>query len=549
VRSQPSPLDPLSAREEAHRPARLDLFFPLLYLLLAGALWLAWGRTHEADANFIAYRFASNLHAGRALLYGTPAPAVSTYPLVPSLLALIALPGISLPTLGAVLSILATAVGAFSLSRLVNAGRWGGIAYVIAVAGLPSPVVLTMLALALAGLDAARQRRWMLSGVLIGLAILAEPSAILLAVLALILALRQGGSVWRYALPVIAIPGVIFLVVKFSLDPGGASLVSIIPGPLTVMLASLALVALARHFNTLRDAPYGAVLAAWSASLALLALLGGNLPNAAILPGLIALATLLSLRPLVVVAACADLVLSATLLNASVASPASIATGQWLAANSGPDATIASADIGAGAFYAGRTLIDTSRTLQPVAYDANFFLRYAPDVVVLRDTDPKPVWEHFATTYVIVHKEDGQTVYQRVINYSALDDHGVDVNYSASVGRSDLRLVNVAIGNVLYPGDLVRMRLDWELANTPLREFEVKLTLLNAQGLPIVGVRDKFPPNNWPAGKFSTYHFVMLPNDAPGGETSLYLGVSIHGAEPPDLRVAGVSTVRASAVR
>ncbi len=530
-----------------HRPARLDPYFPLLYLLLAGALWLAWGRTHEADANFVVYRFASNLQAGRALVYGTPAPAVSTYPLVPALLALIALPGTSLPTLGAVLSILATAVGAFCLSRLVSAPRWGGIAYVIAAAALPSPVVLTMLALALAGLDAMRRQRWTLSGVLIGLAILAEPSAIPLAILTLILALRLCGPVWRYALPVILIPGVILLGVKFSLDPGGATLVSIVPGLLTIALAILALVALVRRFHTLIESPYVAVLAAWGASLTLLALLGGNLPNAAILPGLIALATLLPLRPLIVAAACADLILSALLLNASVASPVSIATGQWLAANSGPDATIASADIGAGSFYAGRTLIDTSRTLQPIAYDASFFLRYAPDVVVRRDTDPKPTWEHFATTYAVVHKEDGQTVYQRVVDYSALDDHGVDVNYSASVGRSDLRLVNVAIGNTLHPGDLVRMRLDWVLAHTPLREFEVKLTLLNAQGLPIVGVRDKFPPNNWPAGKFSTYHFVMLPNDAPGGETSLYVGVSIHGAEPPDLRVAGVSVVRTAA--
>jgi hypothetical protein len=517
---------------------------PLLYLLLAGTLWLAWGQSHEADANFIAYRFASNFYAGRALVYGTPAPVVSTYPLVPVLLALIALPGISLPALAAVLSILATAVGAFFLSRLVNAPRWGGIAYVIAAAALPSPVALSMLALALAGLDAARQRRWMLSGALIGLAILAEPSAILLAILTLILALHLCGSVWRYAVPAFLIPGIILLVVKFSLDPGGANVVSIMPGLLTIALALLALVALTRRFHALSELPYVAVLAAWSASLVLLALLGGNLPSAAILPGLIALATLLPLRPLVVVAACIDLVLSVLLLHASVASSASVATGQWLAANSGPDTTIASADIGAGAFYAGRTLIDTSRTLQPVVYDASFFLRYAPDVVVLQDTDPRPAWEHFATTYAVVHKEDGQTVYQRVVNYSALDDHGVDVNYSASVGRSDLRLVNVAIGNVLHPGDLVRIRLDWELANTPLREFEVKLTLLNTQGLPIVGVRDKFPPNNWPTGKFSTYHFVMLPNDAPGGETSLYLGVSIHGAEPPDLRVAGVNVAR-----
>jgi hypothetical protein len=37
---------------------------------------------------------------------------------------------------------------------------------------------------------------------------------------------------------------------------------------------------------------------------------------------------------------------------------------------------------------------------------------------------------------------------------------------------------------------------------------------------------------------------MMLPNDAPAGAVSLYLGVSIHGAEPPDLRVAGVDVAR-----
>src|SRR5439155_2328082 len=126
-----------------------------------------------------------------------------------------------------------------------------------------------------------------------------------------------------------------------------------------------------------------------------------------------------------------------------------------------------------------------------------------------------------------------------------LDDHGVDVNFSAKLGRDDLHLSNVAIGNTLHPGDLVRVRLDWELAYQPSFDVEIKLTLLNEQGAPVAGMPiDRVPPDQWHVGKVSTYHLITLPNETPAGKLSLYLGVGIRAGSMGELKVAEVSVMR-----
>jgi hypothetical protein len=131
-----------------------------------------------------------------------------------------------------------------------------------------------------------------------------------------------------------------------------------------------------------------------------------------------------------------------------------------------------------------------------------------------------------------------------VVNFSPLDDHPVDVNFGAIPGRSDLHLGNVALGNTLHPGDLVRIRLDWELVYPPSSDIQVKLTLLNEQGLPIQGVLDNLPPDRWRAGKISTYHLIPLPNETPDGPARLYLGIVIRGGVLGELQVAQVNVAR-----
>jgi hypothetical protein len=205
---------------------------------------------------------------------------------------------------------------------------------------------------------------------------------------------------------------------------------------------------------------------------------------------------------------------------------------------------VATADIGVLAFHASRPVIDLSGRFQPIAFDSTFFLRYAPDIVVLNDAAAAP-WQWFKTTYAQVYTAGDRSVYHRVVNFAPLDDHGVNVNFSAKLGRDDLHLSNVAIGNALHPGDLVRVRLDWELAYQPSFDVEIKLTLLNEQGAPVAGMPiDRLSPDQWRVGKVSTYHLITLPGDAPAGKLRVYLGVGIRAGVLDELQVAEVNVAR-----
>src|SRR5438045_9609525 len=92
------------------KSAKADGIAFLIFVALAAAGWFFLGRHAVADANFVVYRFADNLRAGRGLVYWTPGPAVTTYPLTPVLLSLSGLSGLPLPTLARVIRIAAMPV-------------------------------------------------------------------------------------------------------------------------------------------------------------------------------------------------------------------------------------------------------------------------------------------------------------------------------------------------------------------------------------------------------------------------------------------------------
>jgi hypothetical protein len=217
--------------------------------------------------------------------------------------------------------------------------------------------------------------------------------------------------------------------------------------------------------------------------------------------------------------------------------------GMWLAENTAPDTRIIANDAPLIGYYAmPRPLLDLDGQLMPVRRDRFLILRYAPDVVVLR-ADESVGWEDFAKTYAQVYQSGALRAYQRMVNWSALDDHGVDVNLSARFNRQDMRLVNVGIGRELRRGDWVRVRLDWQLAFVPRQTVEIRLNLLNASGLPVAGVIDRLPPELWQVGAFSTYHAMPLPADTPEGELRLFLSVDVNAAALVDLQVASVRCV------
>jgi hypothetical protein len=220
--------------------------------------------------------------------------------------------------------------------------------------------------------------------------------------------------------------------------------------------------------------------------------------------------------------------------------PAAAQIGLWLAENTAPEAQIIANEAALIGYYAlPRRLLDLDGKIMPALRDRFLMFRYAPDVVVLRDGESVG-WENFATTYALMYRSGALSVYQRVVNWSAMDDHGVDLNLSARFDRQDMRLVNVGIGRLLRPGDLVRVRLDWQLRYVPRQTVEIKLNLLGDDGLPVAGAIDRLPAEVWQQGDFSTYHLMVLPANVPAGDLRLFLGVDVNAGSLADLQVARV---------
>jgi len=506
---------------------------PLVSVVILCALSAALLRllaSAPTDADLMLLRFAgSGLRFQLAPVYGGD---VAVFPLTPALLAVLSRI-LAMPTALWLLSSLAVGMAAFFL---LNRGSWFvALAYIVGVLLAPAPATLIMVALALAALDAVRYRRWFLAGLLIGLAVLADPLGSVPGLLILISLVR--GASWReariYALPAVLIPAIILGGMVAAFHP--LQIVNIAPGGIILVVPILAMVGLVRA----RRADDGnGILVAWSGLAALTALwTGGALPVAAILPGALALAASASPRGLVLIAALVDLGLHVILLP-TPSNPA-IDVGQWLGAHSDPGTLIATADLGAvGYANLNRPIIDLSQQLQPTAFDSTFFFRFAPDVITLREGAAVP-WSGFATTYAKIYNAGDLNVYVRVNNWAPLQDHGVDVNLSAKLGRDDLRLVNVAIADTLHPGDLVRVRLDWTLANPANFPIDIKLDLLPGSG-PGASTLDTIPKEMWRAGAVSTYHMLALPKDAAEGRIRLFINVGARAGTYNVLQIAEV---------
>lgn len=437
-------------------------FSYFLGFLLIGAVGAPLiGNLYEPEANYTLYRFAVNLAEGRGLLYGTFEGQVTTFPLVPAVLALLYRFGIE-PSLGSYLiNTLAAAVGALCL-YLWRGQAWLGALYALIMLLQSSPLITLTLAFCLLGGLALREKRPLPSGLSLGLAMLTAPYAALIALGFTFAAAAQSWSaLWRFAAPALMLPISAALLMQAAYTPTYVAL----PLPDWTRI---------RFYAELDELPDSRII------------------------------------------------------------------GAWLAENTTPDALIAANDAALIGYHAlPRRILDLDGVIAPVQRDRFLMFRYAPDVVVLREGESVG-WENFSTTYAQVFQSGALSVYQRVVNWAAIDDHGVDVNLSARFARQDLRLINVGIGRALRAGDLVRVRLDWQVQFVPRQTVEIKLNLLGADGIPIAGVIDRLPPEVWQHGSFSSYHPMVLPSNAAEGTLRLFLGVDVNAASLADLQVAEV---------
>lgn len=538
---------------KAHSP--LSPISIVLYALLALFSMALLGALYESGSNYTLYRFATQFALGNGLHFGTFGLDVTTYPLAALILGILHPIGVDVSVTGLVLNAISAGVGAYFLVRRAENDWLIGVIYCFGLCWQPSPMLTLMLALALAGQDALRHRRFLLSGVLLGAATLSAPHAALLAVLLLSEAVRLGAwpKVRRFAASAALIPLVGLLLLNQAYPNAYVTL--ILPEYAVLILPLMAGVGLVRSVQRQALLPDQATLIVWGALLVLIAVVQGRFPDAAVLPALILAAAAWrgALRVVILGALALDFALmpilsQPRLLDADDPSAAAQA-GAWIAENTTDSAVIATYK-GAELAYAilPRRVVDLSRQLAPFEIDRFWMIRYAPDVVVLRD-DQTVAWPNFSTTYAQVQQFEQSNesmrvnVYQRVIEWAALDNHGVEVNFMARFGRDDLRLLNVAIGNELKGGQLVRVRLDWQIRYTPNLPIRIKLNLLGADGIPIGGITDELPPEVWQTGTFKTYHAFALPNDLPSGPLRVFLGVEMNAGSLGELQVAEVQSV------
>ena len=149
---------------------------------------------------------------------------------------------------------------------------------------------------------------------------------------------------------------------------------------------------------------------------------------------------------------------------------------------------------------------------------------------MLNDNTQVP-WEGFKTTYARAYSVGEQTVYQRAVNFTPLETHAVSINLSAKLLRDDLVLTNIAIVSAAHPGDLVRLRLDWQLNNPSSFDKNIRITLDDTQGKPTVTALDKVAADAWTVGANSSYHLLVLPTKLATGVYSVDVEVTLNNGD------------------
>src|SRR5579859_573772 len=565
------------------RPSRTSVI-SVFYLIVAAVCVLpALGM----DANFTTARFAFNLTAGRGLVFYSPAPTITTYPLIPIAFTLNAHDPLWMAW---AISALAAAAGGLILARLVGRGWWVGVAYILAAGLSPSAVTLSLIALALAATLAAIAKRWLIAGLLIALAVLTDPLAVILLLLLVLYSVREGDLRWRFLLPAIVVPGLILGAQILSLGgPGSVILAAPQSQLIVIAMPILAILALFQSRHSLQEHPHLALLVAWSATAGWISMIGNGWPSAVILPGVVILIALwggisphpkslphkgsgaedsLTLNPsptdgrgtkggftplakllgeatrgvvnfrlLILLALAADLALNLLVPTSPLAPSlakrqASVPQiGAWITAHTDANGSVAVAFPGVLPFDLDRPVLEL-----PGSMDGAFFIRYAPGALVVAP-DMTVTWPGFPTTYIRATSIGDAAIYVPVVRFAPLDSHDVDVIYAANLGREDLRLRGVGITNTIRPNDRLRIRLDWDLAYTPSFEATIRLQLQDAQGRSVAQGQDKLPAATWHPGQLSTYHLLVVPGNVQGDQLALHVGVSVRGGDLGDHQV------------
>lgn len=106
------------------------------------------------------------------------------------------------------------------------------------------------------------------------------------------------------------------------------------------------------------------------------------------------------------------------------------------------------------------------------------------------------------------------------------DSQNVDLDFGP-----DVQLTGYAIDRARpQAGEIVRIRLDWNLDRPPTSSITVQLSLLDNTGNPVVSIFPIFDEDVWESLELSTYHALAIPNDVLPGRLRILVALDYKAA-------------------
>ncbi|MDY6877302.1 MAG: hypothetical protein SWK90_14010 [Chloroflexota bacterium] len=216
--------------------------------------------------------------------------------------------------------------------------------------------------------------------------------------------------------------------------------------------------------------------------------------------------------------------------------------GEWLAANTSPEATVGVLEVGVIGYYSDRRIVDFLGLLQPAVAQAlargDIFWAvpaYAPDYLALTAVNPLYTYpiledEWFQRAYwPVVRFEDARfwgspiTIYRRVEDESPLYPHTVN----RPVADGVTLVAWAADGPHLRPGTPLRVRLTWHAsAPAALDGAQVSVYLVDADWREAGQRVLRYDTSAWPTDEdVQAYHPLVVADDIPVGRYSLRMRV------------------------
>lgn len=433
-----------------------------------------------------------------------------------------------------------------SASRLLVAGIFA-LAYPLWVgAGTGYP---PMTALALLGLLLAQQGRWRWAGLAFAAAALCGTEVLVLVALMALYAAQQGKA-WRFMLAFAAALGAAFVALWVHYGFEARFMEGLLAfrrsappteDALSLPLIGLLLLAALPMWWQARREPFIALLGAWIAFYVgvwggVFRLEGGFtyaliVPAAALLAGrLFQRAPILSVLGVGMAVGTSVIALSALMAPRALPPLFPVPEGTQSVAVPSKDLLFHQP------WRLDQHLIALDGSLQPELRRMlergdlhSALVRYAPDMLYLAHAEDD--WRYtdaFTTLGYTPHQSD--RFFQRELPITGFMGRFFSVDQAFS---PDLQLRQAELTSELGTGgDLLRVRLRWEVRRPASRPITVQIALGQA------AQRTEFAANVFGTGSFDTYHALRLPPDMPDGATTLRVRAIVNGGTLAEVEAA-----------